>query len=73
MRLALFTNQFPARLNTFFARDVKALMDHGIDVEVFPIYPEDSALWNCVPDFLGEGKLPRHKVHHSDLGILAPA
>ena len=70
MRLALFTNQFPARLNTFFARDVKALMDHGIDVEVFPIYPEDSALWNCVPDFLGEGKLPRHKVHHSDLGIL---
>ena len=70
MRLALFTNQFPARLNTFFARDVKALLDHGIDVEIFPIYPEDPALWDCVPDFLGESQLPRHKVHHCHLGLL---
>jgi glycosyltransferase involved in cell wall biosynthesis len=68
--LALFTNQFPARLNTFFARDVKALLDHGIDVEVFPIYPEDPALWACVPGFLGPDKLPRSKVHHCDLGML---
>lgn len=69
MRLALFTNQFPARLNTFFARDMKALLDHGIDVEVFPLYPEDSTLWPRVPDFLNESILPRHKVQHCDLGI----
>jgi glycosyltransferase involved in cell wall biosynthesis len=70
VKLALFTNQFPARLNTFFARDVRALLDHGFEVEVFPIYPEDPALWACVPDFLGPEKLPPHVVHHCNLGML---
>src|SRR5512140_2683425 len=38
MRVAVFTNQFPARLNTFFARDLRALIDCGLEVDVFPFY-----------------------------------
>ena len=68
MRLAVFTNQFPSRLNTFFARDVVALLDHGLDVEIFPIYPEDKTLWARVPSDLVE-RLPRHKVHYCNLGL----
>jgi colanic acid/amylovoran biosynthesis glycosyltransferase len=49
MRVALFTNQFPGRLNTFFIRDVGALIEHGFDVEVFPIYSENPAYWQHVP------------------------
>ena len=31
MRVAVFTNQFPARMNTFFARDLRALIDCGLE------------------------------------------
>ena len=64
MRLAVFTNQFPTRVSTFFARDMRGLMEAGIDINVFPIYPEDPALWCCVPDMLNENVLPRNKVHY---------
>jgi glycosyltransferase involved in cell wall biosynthesis len=64
MRLAVFTSQFPGRVNTFFARDVRALLEAGVDVDIFPIYPLEPELWRYVPDCLGEGVLPRNKVHH---------
>jgi glycosyltransferase involved in cell wall biosynthesis len=64
MRLALFTSQVPSRVNTFFARDVRALLDAGFDIDIFPIYPLEPALWRYVPDCLGEDVLPRTKVHH---------
>jgi glycosyltransferase involved in cell wall biosynthesis len=64
MRLAVFTNQFPGRTATFFARDIRGLIDAGIDVEVFPIYPLDSSLWKYVPELLNEKVLPPSKVHH---------
>ena len=67
MRLAVFTNQFPARVSTFFARDMRGLIEAGVDIEVFPIYPLDPALWCYVPDILNENVLPRDKVHHITL------
>ena len=67
MRLAVFTNQFPTRVSTFFARDMRGLIEAGIDIDVFPIYPEDPALWRYVPDILNENILPRSKVHHVNL------
>jgi glycosyltransferase involved in cell wall biosynthesis len=64
MRLAVFTSQFPGRVNTFFARDVRALLEAGFDIDIFPIYPLEPTLWRYVPDCLGEDVLPRTKVHH---------
>ena len=67
MRVAAFTNNFPGRVNTFFARDIAPLLRAGIDVEVFPLYPLDDNLWRYVPDILSETTLDRAKIHHTDL------
>lgn len=64
MRLAVFTNQFPGPVSTFFARDMRGLIDAGIDIDVFAIYPYDPALWRYVPDILNENILARSKIHH---------
>lgn len=67
MRLAVFTSHFPGRINTFFARDVRALIDAGVDVELFVIHPLDPALWTFVPACLSERVLPRTRVHHASM------
>jgi colanic acid/amylovoran biosynthesis glycosyltransferase len=64
MRLAVFTNHFPARLNTFFARDMRALIAAGIELDVYPFYPLDEACWPMVPALLGPEFLPRDRVRH---------
>jgi len=64
MRLAVFTSQFPGRVNTFFARDMRGLLEAGVQLEVFPLYPESPELWRQVPDILGEKILPRNRVHY---------
>jgi len=64
MRIAVFTNQFPSRTSTFFARDMRPLLDAGIQLEIFPIYPLDADLWSYVPDILNENVLPHSRVHH---------
>ncbi|HET8633653.1 MAG TPA: glycosyltransferase [Gemmatimonadales bacterium] len=64
MRLAVFTNQFPGRLNTFFARDLRALIECGIELDVFAFYPLRADYWAAVPALLDATVLPRHKVHH---------
>jgi glycosyltransferase involved in cell wall biosynthesis len=68
LRLAVFTSLFPGRINTFFARDMRGLIDAGIDVDIFSFYPLDSTLWRYVPDILSERFLPRNKVRH--IGVL---
>jgi glycosyltransferase involved in cell wall biosynthesis len=68
MRLAVFTNLFPGRVNTFFARDMRALIEAGFDIDIFPIYPLEPTLWRYVPDCLGEDVLPRSKVHPITFG-----
>jgi glycosyltransferase involved in cell wall biosynthesis len=64
MRLAVFTNQFPGRLNTFFARDLRALIESGIELDVFAFYPLRAEYWEAVPTLLDATVLPRHRVHH---------
>ena len=64
MRLAVFTNQFPARLNTFFARDLRALLAAGAEIDVYPFYPLDQSCWPMVPATLGPEVLPRERVRH---------
>lgn len=64
MRVAIFTSQFPGRINTFFARDVRGLLDAGVDVEIFAIHPLEPALWTYVPDVLSDQVLPRTSVRH---------
>jgi glycosyltransferase involved in cell wall biosynthesis len=66
MRVAVFTNQFPSRVSTFFARDLRSWIDAGMEVDVFPIYPLDPALWSYVPDLLDARRLPHDRVHHLD-------
>src|SRR5437660_1770577 len=67
MRLAVFTNKFPHRISTFFARDMRALIDAGIELDIFPFYPLEPDLWRYVPDILNEKVLPRTRIHHIDL------
>ena len=64
MRLAVFTNQFPGPTSAFFARDMRGLIEAGVEIEVLPLYPLDSNFWNYIPDILNEEVLPRRNVHH---------
>jgi glycosyltransferase involved in cell wall biosynthesis len=64
MRLAVFTSKYPARVATFFERDMRALIEAGIDVDVFPIYPLDASMWDYCLDTLNEDVLSRDKFHH---------
>ncbi len=68
MRLAVFTNKYPGRVATFFERDMRGLIEAGIDVDVFAIYPLDAKLWAYSLDTLNEQVLPRNKVRHLGLG-----
>jgi glycosyltransferase involved in cell wall biosynthesis len=68
VRLAVFTSKFPHRVSTFFARDLRGLIEAGIEPDVFPIYPVDPAQWRYVPDILDERALPRTRVHGVGVG-----
>ena len=67
MKLAVFTNKYPARVATFFERDMRALLDAGITLDVFVIYPLDAGLWRYTLDLLSPDKLPRDRIHHLSL------
>lgn len=64
MRLAVFTSKYPARVATFFERDMRALIAAGVEVDVFAIYPLDGSLWRYSLDILDDVVLPRNRVHH---------
>jgi glycosyltransferase involved in cell wall biosynthesis len=65
MRLAVFTNQFPGPVSTFFARDLHALHLQGIDLDVFSLYPYDPDLWAFVPEAQREFLRQRITIHHA--------
>ncbi|HEV2670989.1 MAG TPA: glycosyltransferase [Gemmatimonadales bacterium] len=65
MKLAVFTSKYPARVATFFERDMRALIDAGVSVDVFPIHPLDAAMWHYADPTL-DHVLPRERVHHLD-------
>jgi glycosyltransferase involved in cell wall biosynthesis len=64
MRIAVFTSQFPGRVNTFFARDMRALLKANFEIDIFPIYPLNETLWRNVPQILNETILPRNRIYH---------
>lgn len=68
MRLAVFTSKYPARVSTFFERDMRALVAAGVELDIFPIYPLDQTLWRYSLGILGEDVMPRSRVRH--LGLL---
>ncbi|HKO98110.1 MAG TPA: glycosyltransferase [Pyrinomonadaceae bacterium] len=67
MRLAVFTSKYPARVATFFERDMRALLEAGVEIDVFPIYPLDSSMWDYSHGTLNEEVLSRDKIHHLGL------
>ena len=67
MRVAVFTSKYPARVSTFFERDMRGLLDAGIELDIFPIYPLDESMWQYSLDMLSEDVLPRDRVHHLSL------
>jgi len=67
VRLAVFTSKYPARVATFFERDMRGLIDAGVEVDVFPIYPLDPTMWQYSLDLLDKTVLPRERVHHLSL------
>jgi len=68
LRLAVFTNQFPGRVNTFFARDIGPLLKAGVNIEIFPFYPLEPNLWSHVPEILRNGAFSRNDIHYVNLG-----
>jgi colanic acid/amylovoran biosynthesis glycosyltransferase len=65
MRLAMFTNKFPIKGDTFFARDLRALMEAGITVDVFPMHPIDETAWQWIPEILNEKYFRREQVRET--------
>src|SRR2546421_6229354 len=68
VKLAVFTSKYPARVATFFERDMRALIEAGVEIDVFPIYPLDETMWRYAQPILSADVLPRDRVHH--LGFL---
>jgi len=64
MRVAVFTSMYPARTGTFFERDMRALVQAGLEIEVFPIYPPDESAWGLSLGLLTPEHLARDRVHH---------
>jgi glycosyltransferase involved in cell wall biosynthesis len=66
MRLAVFTNQYPGKVNTFFVRDLAGLAACGVEIDVFPLYPEDPALWKYAESTGHSGASPisRERVYY---------
>ncbi|MGH7529204.1 MAG: hypothetical protein ACREMN_02380, partial [Gemmatimonadales bacterium] len=68
MRLAVFTSKYPARIATFFERDMRALLEAGLEIDVFAISPLEPDAWQHSLDLLSPTHLPRHRVHHLSFG-----
>ncbi len=64
MKLAVFTSKYPARVATFFERDMRSLLEAGVEIDVFPIYPLDQRMWRYAQPLLDAAVLPRERVHH---------
>lgn len=45
MKIAVFTNQFPGPVNTFFIRDIIGLKENGFDITIFSLYPINKKYW----------------------------
>jgi colanic acid/amylovoran biosynthesis glycosyltransferase len=74
VRLAVFTSKYPARIATFFERDMRALLEAGVDLEIFSLYPLDGSLWHYSLDAQsGDGRLRERSRHLGVAGALRGA
>ena len=67
MRIAVFTSKYPARVATFFERDMRALLEAGVEIDVFPGMPLDASLTRYRLELLDESVLPAERLHHIGL------
>jgi colanic acid/amylovoran biosynthesis glycosyltransferase len=66
MRLAVFTAKYPARIATFFERDMQALLAAGVELEIFSIRPLEAKLWHFALDEQhADGRLRERSRHLS--------
>src|SRR2546423_8089374 len=63
VKLAVFTSKYPARVATFFERDMRSLIEAGVELDVFPIYPLDRRMWRYAQPLLDAHVLPRERGH----------
>jgi glycosyltransferase involved in cell wall biosynthesis len=66
MKLAVFTSLYPGRTTTFFERDMRGLLEAGVDLDIFSIYPLNPELWRYALGILDDRVLPRERIHHID-------
>jgi len=64
VRVAVFTNEFPSDSGTFFARDMRVLVECGIEIEIFPTRPINAERWRYAGDLVGSKAFSRKNVHH---------
>jgi glycosyltransferase involved in cell wall biosynthesis len=64
MRVAVFTSKYPARVATFFERDMRGLLDNGMEIDVYCVVPLDRALARYRLALLDESVLPAERLHH---------
>ena len=67
MKLAVFTSRYPAQVGTFFERDMRSLLEAGVEIDIFSIAPLDASLWKHSLALLGPEHLSRDRVHHLPL------
>ena len=67
MKLAVFTSRYPAQVATFFERDMRALLEAGVEIDIFSVAPLDTSLWKHSLALLGPDQLPRDRIHHLTL------
>jgi glycosyltransferase involved in cell wall biosynthesis len=67
VRVAVFYSRFPGFVTSFFARDMRGLLEAGVDIDLFAIYPLEPELWRYVPSILTQKHLPPEKMHHTSI------
>src|SRR5437899_11425175 len=67
VRLAVFTSKYPARVATFFERDMRALIEAGVEIDVFPIYPLDETMCCYAKQILSAAVMLREREYYRGL------
>jgi glycosyltransferase involved in cell wall biosynthesis len=58
---------YPAKVSSFFERDIRAMIEAGVEIDVFSVAPLDQQMWQHSIGLLGPTQLPPSRVHHLGL------
>jgi len=64
MHLAIFTSEFPSKAHTYFQWDLRALLESGFEISIFPVRSIDSSQWHYLNHILDKNYLDRIKVRY---------